>query len=226
MIRNPQGGVGPGMGPDDEIREVDPADWTTAVAKALEQYPWFDSLHAVDEIGRPNPRVATNPPSGVGNSPLTGSAGGGEQIRVVCRLVDWSGSQPRGLQLHTRVPRDEPVLDSLIDVVAGAVWHEREAHDFFGVRFTGGDDAPLLFHQPEGVAPLRPLLKDAVLAARVVQPWPGSKDPEDTAQASRRRMSPAGVPEPEVWGARAPGDPAAADEVAQALTGGRVRRRR
>ena len=87
-------------------------------------------------------------------------------------------------------------------------------------------DAPLLLHQPEGVEPVRPLLKDVVLGARATQSWPGAKDPEDAAQASRRRMAPAGVPEPEVWGAREPGDPAPADEVVAALQGGRVRRRR
>ena len=208
MIRTPQGGVGPGMGPDDQIREVAPSAWRTAVADAIAAgHTWFDSLHAIDEIGRPGPE--------------------GETIRIVCRLVHWSvDGAPQGLQLHTRVPRLTPVLDSLADVVRGAVWHEREAHDFFGVSFSGGDDAPLLFHQPAGVEPLRPMLKDSVLAARVVQPWPGSKDPDDAAQASRRRMSPAGVPDPDVWGDRAPGDPATPDDVAHALTGGRVRRRR
>ena len=207
MIRAPQGGVGPGMGPDDQVRQVDADQWTAEVAAALAAgYDWFDSLHAVDEIGRPGPD--------------------GEVIRVVCRLVRWHDAGADAMQLHTRVPRATPVLDSLADVLAGAVWHERETHDFFGVRFTGGDDAPLLFHQPEGLEPLRPMLKDAVLGARVVAPWPGSKDPADDAQASRRRMSPAGVPDPEVWGERQVGDPATADEVVAALTGGRVRRRR
>ncbi|MGA4669406.1 NADH-quinone oxidoreductase subunit C [Propionibacteriaceae bacterium Y1923] len=207
MITSPTGGVGPGMGPDDEVRQVDRAQWTTAVADALAGgHDWFDSLHAVDEIGRPRPD--------------------GEHLRVVCRLVRWDDGVPTGLQLHTTVPREAPVLDSLAGVAPGAVWHEREAHDFFGISFPGGDDTPLLFHQPVGVEPLRPMLKDAVLAARAVQPWPGSKDPDDAAGASRRRMAPAGVPDAEVWGNREPGDPAPAAEVAQALTGGRVRRRK
>ena len=76
------------------------------------------------------------------------------------------------------------------------------------------------------VAVLGPALVLCVLGARVVAPWPGSKDPEDDAQASRRRMSPAGVPDPDVWGEREVGDPANADEVVAALSGGRVRRRR
>lgn len=207
MIRTPAGGVGPGMGPDDEIRDVPAPLWTATVADLLAVgYDWFDSLHAIDEMGRPGPD--------------------GEVIRVVCRLVRWHEAGADAIQVHTRVPREAPVLDSLAEVAPGALWHEREAHDFFGVRFIGGDDAPLLFHQPDGVEPLRPMLKDAVLGARVVAPWPGSKDPEDDAQASRRRMSPAGVPDPNVWGEREVGDPANPDEVVAALSGGRVRRRR
>ena len=196
----------------DEIREVAPADWTRAVADALTTHGFFDSLHAVDELGRP-----------------TGSV---EHVRARCRLVRWEGPEPHGLQLHTRVPREEPVLDSLAEVAPGAVWHEREAHDFYGIHFTGGDDRPLLVHPPavdaaDGAEPFHPMRKDAVLAARVTQPWPGGKDPEETgATASRRRMAPAGVPDPEVWGAREPGNPADPVEVAQALQGGRVRRRR
>ncbi|MGA4508827.1 NADH-quinone oxidoreductase subunit C [Propionibacteriaceae bacterium G1746] len=206
--RFPLGGVNEGMGPDDQVRQVAPDDWMTAVAAALATHPWFDSLHAIDEIGRPD-------------------ADGTEVIRVVCRLVHWADDgTPSGLQVHTRVPREAPQLSSLAGVVPGAVWHEREAHDFFGVVFEGGDDHPLLVHRAEGIESSPPMLKHVVLGARVVQPWPGSKDPDDTAQASRRRMAPAGVPDPQVWGERAPGDPAQADEVTQALTGGRVRRRR
>lgn len=214
MSRLVTGGVGPGMGPDDEVREVAAAEWVDAVSAALaEGFTWFDSLHAVDEFGRPQPGVD-------------------EHFRVLCRLVRWGEEGPACLQLHTHVPRGNPALDSLGEIIPGATWHEREAHDFFGITFTGGDDRPLLLHQAEGVAePLRPLRKDAVLAARVTRPWPGARDPEadpgaGRAQASRRRMAPAGVPDPDLWGDRAEGDPAPADEVVQALQGGRVRRRR
>ncbi|MCT1458786.1 NADH-quinone oxidoreductase subunit C [Aestuariimicrobium sp. p3-SID1156] len=208
------GGVGPGMGPDDEVREVPAAEWVSGVSGALaEGFTWFDSLHAVDEFGRPHPEL-------------------GEHFRVLCRLVRWGEQGPAGLQLHTRIAREDPILPSLGEIIPGATWHEREAHDFFGITFTGGDSRPLLVHQAAGVAePLRPLRKDVVLAARVTRPWPGARDPEadsgaGRAQASRRRMAPAGVPDLDLWGARAEGDPAPADEVVQALQGGRVRRRR
>lgn len=208
MTRFPEGGLAPGLGPDDELRTVPADQWLTEIGAAIDQgYDWFDSLHAVDELGRD------------------------DVFTVVCRLVRWQGSTPTGRQLSTTVPRDQPRLDTLSGLIAGASWHEREAHDMFGIEFVGGDQSPLLWHQSDDVEPLRPLRKDAVLAARTAQPWPGTKDPSDagragSAAASRRRMAPAGVPDADVWGDRALGDRPDPAEVAQALSGGRVRRRR
>lgn len=190
-----------------DTRNVPAGGWLDAVAAALgEGFDWFDSLHAIDEIGRP-------------------TVPGEEQIRVVLRLWRATAAERNALELHTRVPRLGGSLPSLGGLIAGAVWHEREVHDFFGVSFVGGEDRPLLWHQPEGVQAHRPLLKDAVLVARAATPWPGAKDPEadGRAQASRRRTLPVGVPDPEVWG---PGVQADAGEVAAAVSGGRVRRRR
>lgn len=186
-------------GADDVVREVAAGQWTACVEAALaEGHTFLDLLDAVDEIGR------------------------SDELRVVLRLVDFSLQPPRGLQLHTLVPRDEPVLDSVATLLPGAAWHEREVHDMFGVRFTGGDDAPLLVHEP-GLFPLR---KDFVLAARSAVAWPGAKEPGDAAP-SRRRMSPPGVPDPAVWGDRDPQEPAPdAGRLAAEVSGGRVRRRR
>lgn len=211
-IRFPEGGVGPGCGPDDEVLLVEPGQWRAAVADTLPTHPWFESLTAVDEILRPT--------------------GHQEQLRVIARFLDPSG--PRGRQLHVRVPRDldASVLDSIVDLVAGAAWYEREVHDFFGVTFVGGDPRPLLWHgghRREGDAfvhatPAHPLRKDALLSARVETPWPGAKDADEDAgaQASRRRTRPPGVPDPDLMA-----DPGAtATEVVTSLSGGRVRRRR
>ncbi len=46
---------------------------------------------------------------------------------------------------------DGPVA-SLTDVVPGALWHEREAHERFGIAFTDVDPAPMLVPQnPDGM---------------------------------------------------------------------------
>ena len=181
----------------DEVRRVDAAGWRPAVEAALaEGHTWFDWLGAVDEIGRE------------------------DAIRVVVRMAPDADSE--GVRVEALAPRDGGSLPSLGDLVAGATWHEREVRDFFGLDFDGGDNRPLLLREGAVGHPLR---RDAVLAARVVRPWPGAKEPGETVSAGRRRMVPPGVPDPDVWGERE-GEPASPEEVAASVQGGRVRRRR
>lgn len=60
--------------------------------------------------------------------------------------------------IRTRVDRDKPVVPTITEIFAGANWHERETHDFFGVTFEGHPHLiPLLL--PED-ATFHPLLKD------------------------------------------------------------------
>ena len=60
--------------------------------------------------------------------------------------------------VRTRVPRDNPQLPTISVVFPGANWHERETHDFFGIRFTGHPNL-LPFLLPED-ATYHPLRKD------------------------------------------------------------------
>ena len=60
--------------------------------------------------------------------------------------------------IRTRVPRNSPVVPTITDIYAGANWHERETHDFFGIKFEGHPHLiPLLL--PED-ADYHPLCKD------------------------------------------------------------------
>jgi NADH-quinone oxidoreductase subunit C len=60
--------------------------------------------------------------------------------------------------VRTRVPRDNPELPTISNVFPGANWHERETHDFFGIRFAGHPNlTPFLL--PED-ATYHPLKKD------------------------------------------------------------------
>jgi NADH-quinone oxidoreductase subunit C len=60
--------------------------------------------------------------------------------------------------IRTRVPRKSPVVPTITDIYAGANWHERETHDFFGIKFEGHPHLiPLLL--PED-ADYHPLCKD------------------------------------------------------------------
>ena len=115
---------------------------------------------------------------------------GEEGFAVVAHLA--SADLADHLLLRTSVPRDEPALASATGVYRGASWHERETHEMFGIVFVGLERPdPLLLPPGLGLAPLR---KEVVLAARAVRPWPGERDPADSAGRARRRITPPGVP--------------------------------
>lgn len=60
--------------------------------------------------------------------------------------------------IRTRTPRDTPSIPTISKIYPGASWHERETHDFFGIKFEGHPHlVPLLL--PED-ADFHPLLKD------------------------------------------------------------------
>jgi len=65
-------------------------------------------------------------------------------------------TKPLRTVVRTRVPRDNPELATISNVFAGANWHEREAHDFFGIRFTGHPNlTPFLLPEDATYHPLR-----------------------------------------------------------------------
>jgi NADH-quinone oxidoreductase subunit C len=65
-------------------------------------------------------------------------------------------TEPARVVVRTRVPRAEPELPTIVDVFPGANWHEREAHDFFGVRFAGHPNLkPFLLPEDAEFHPLR-----------------------------------------------------------------------
>jgi len=183
------------------VTEVMPVDWLTAVeALRADGFDYFDWLGCVDEIGRR------------------------DCFRIVLVVRNLAAdAEPR--LLSCSLPRDDPRIDTVSGVLAGAAWHEREVAELFGVEFVGGERRRLLLSPDFEGTPLR---KDEVLGARTGMNWPGAKEPgESEASPSRRRIVPPGVPEPEIWGDRdssqPPADPA---EVAESAVGGRVRRRR
>ena len=68
-------------------------------------------------------------------------------FQELCRVV-----------IRARLDRDVPELPTISDIFDGANWHERETHDFFGIKFTGHPDlSPLLLEED---ADYHPLLKD------------------------------------------------------------------
>jgi NADH-quinone oxidoreductase subunit C len=154
-------------------RVVDAGAWhdTLAGLKA-DGYTYFDWLSAVDEE----------------------SAG----FRLVAHLLrpdPWDH-----LLVVTILDADSPTVDSVVDVYAGAGWHERETHEMFGIGFERPDGEPLEpLLLPDGFEG-HPLRKEFVLASRVVKPWPGAKEPGESdhdveSRSGGRRMKPPGVPD-------------------------------
>lgn len=179
----------------DDVRLVAPADWVEDAATVYADHTYaFDWLGACDEIG-----VA-------------------DEFRVVVRFARTDGS---GVRIETRIPRTDPHLPTLRQVIAGVTWHERETSELYGITFTGGDPRPLLL--PAAGAPGHPgghpMRKDFVLGARAVTPWPADSG---GAEDARRRQAPPGVPDPAIWGTR-PAD-AEAPDPAEVIGGGRRRR--
>jgi NADH-quinone oxidoreductase subunit C len=157
----------PAASPGDPPRiEVPADDWVPALtALAAAGAAYLDFLTAVD---RPDP--AADP--------------GAELVEVVAHVAE-PGTWWHAL-VATRCAGGHPSLGSVASAFAGADWHERETAEMFGIAFTGHPaPGPLLLAADLG---LRPLRKDAVLAARVTRPFPG-------AAGARGRRRPPGVPD-------------------------------
>jgi NADH-quinone oxidoreductase subunit C len=58
--------------------------------------------------------------------------------------------------IRSRISRENPEIDTISNVYSGANWHERETHDFFGIRFLGHPDlTPFLLPEDATDHPLR-----------------------------------------------------------------------
>ncbi len=109
-------------------------------------------------------------PTGTGGDGITG---GSTRFQVLARVHNLS----TGLGLNLKVDVGEPMtVGTWIHTYPGADWHEREAHEMFGITFTGNPDMRNLYLPTdfEGY----PLRKDFPLMARLVKPWPGIVDVE------------------------------------------------
>ena len=70
----------------------------------------------------------------------------------------YSVANKHRVRLYCGVNEDDPWVDTLCGVWAGANWFEREAYDLYGVRFKGHPDLRRILMYPEFVG--HPLRKD------------------------------------------------------------------
>jgi NADH-quinone oxidoreductase subunit C len=97
-----------------------------------------------------------------------------ERYEVVAALADISVGLI--VLISSDIPKEDPRIDSLVGLYSGANWHEREAHEMFGIEFTGHPQLIKLY-LPEAFQG-HPLRKSFPLLSREVKPWPGTVDVE------------------------------------------------
>lgn len=97
-----------------------------------------------------------------------------ERLELLSTLGDIT--EGRIVTLSTDLDPDTPMIPSLVEVYAGANWHEREAHEMFGIDFLGHPNLAHLY-LPDGFLG-HPLRKSFPLLTREVKPWPGKVDVE------------------------------------------------
>ncbi len=146
-------------------------------------FNYFCFLSAIDWMPSPYGRGEddpTEPPPVRDTTIRSGYAGGDTRMQVFTRLVN---SETRlGLTLKADVADDAPSIESIADVFGGANWHEREAHEMFGIGFLGHPDLRNIYLPVDFEG--HPLRKDFPLLARMVKPWPGIVDVEPLPEGS------------------------------------------
>jgi NADH-quinone oxidoreductase subunit C len=152
-----------------------------AVARDRAGLTFFDFLSAIDWLPSPYGRyedssvdVPFPPPMPDRSAAVPGYAGGETRLQVLASVAR-PGTDLR-LLLKADLPDDDPRVGTWIHTYAGAAWHEREAHEMFGITFEGNPDLRHIYLPTEFEG--HPLRKEFPLLARVVKPWPGIVDVE------------------------------------------------
>jgi len=95
------------------------------------------------------------------------------RFEVVYHL--YSTTKKHRIRLKARVPEEDPVIDSVVEVWPGFNWPEREAYDLYGIHFKGHPDLRRILLYPEFVG--HPLRKDYPKEKR--QPLVRRDDPRE-----------------------------------------------
>ena len=137
--------------------------WTDAIRTARDEFglvffSWLSAVHWSNEVA-------------VGDAPDEEVE---ERYELLCMIGDLSDG--RTVLFSTDLDVKDPTADSLTAIFPGADWHEREAHDMFGIVFIGHPN-PEPIYLPEGFLG-HPLRKTYPLLSREVKPWPGKVDVE------------------------------------------------
>ena len=77
------------------------------------------------------------------------------EFELVYIVMNWD--KALHVQVRTRINRDNPVIDSILPIYEGCKYYEREAHEFFGIKFPGNPDheKQLILENWDDMPPLR-----------------------------------------------------------------------
>lgn len=113
-----------------------------------------DSPRSAPTLATPSPLPYYMTPKQVSETWERGVSHGAFRFDVVYHF--YASAHSRRLRVRVPLPAQEPVVDSLTGLWAGADWFEREVWDLFGVRFAGHPNLRrLLMYEPFQGHPLR-----------------------------------------------------------------------
>ncbi len=177
---------------------IDIANWRECAQKLLTAgFDYFGFLSAIDWSDAPEGRYEYTELDDSGDSPASGkTTAAGETLR-------FAGGETRFqmlLSLHSREHKvtltikadlaDPPdgtfSVETIRDVFLGADWHEREAHEMFGIGFDGHPNLQPIYLPTDFEG--NPLRKDFPLLAREVKPWPGVVDIEEIPESLQEQL--------------------------------------
>ncbi len=164
---------------DDVWVRVKTSAWKSSMVTLRDAlgFDYFCFLSAIDWMPSPYGRGEDDPTEPAPERDTTirpGYAGGSTRMQVLVRLVN--SRTHMGVNVKADVADTDSRIDSIVSVYAGANWHEREAHEMFGIGFDGHPDLRNMYLPVDFEG--HPLRKDFPLLARMVKPWPGIVDVE------------------------------------------------
>ena len=163
---------------DDVWVRVTTSSWrATGMALRDMGFEYFCFLSAIDWMPSPFGKGEddpTQPAVEIDPTVRQGYAGGETRLQMLARVVH--PDLHVGVNVKCDVPGSDESVDSWVPVFAGANWHEREAHEMFGIGFAGHPDLRNMYLPADFEG--HPLRQDFPLLARIVKPWPGIVDVE------------------------------------------------
>ncbi len=165
-----------------------------------QRFRFFDWLSAIDWLPSPYGRsldaevdaatkgeadaeaAEADPAAGTGAG---GYTGGETRFQAIARVYNLTTRL--GVTFKSDIG-DDMSIGTWINHYPGAHWHEREAHEMFGVNFVGNPDLRNLYLPGDFEG--HPLRKDFPLLARLIKPWPGIVDVEPMPEVSSEGDAP------------------------------------